>query len=147
MRKINYNREEIEQTIDRIVERTQRMDLMWDWPCGVAYYGIAEAYTATGKKLYIDFLKDRIDELINVGLPVWTVNTCAMGHSLLSLWQETGDRSIWKSFILRLIISGMRHLVLAIMCCSIPFHQIAISQNSVGQTRCLWLHFSCFVMG
>ena len=91
MRKINYNREEIEQTIDRIVERTQRMDLMWDWPCGVAYYGIAEAYTATGKKLYIDFLKDRIDELINVGLPVWTVNTCAMGHSLLSLWQETGD--------------------------------------------------------
>jgi len=91
MRKINYNREEIEQTIDRIVERTQRMDLMWDWPCGVAYYGIAEAYTATGKKLYIDFLKDRIDELINVGLPAWTVNTCAMGHSLLSIWQETGD--------------------------------------------------------
>ena len=91
MRKINYNREEIEQTIDRIVERTQRMDLMWDWPCGVAYYGIAEAYTATGKKLYIDFLKDRIDELINIGLPAWTVNTCAMGHSLLSIWQETGD--------------------------------------------------------
>ena len=30
MRKINYDREEIEQTIDRIVERTQRMDLMWD---------------------------------------------------------------------------------------------------------------------
>ena len=30
MRKINYNREEIEQTIDLIVERTQRMDLMWD---------------------------------------------------------------------------------------------------------------------
>ena len=139
MRKINYNREEIEQTIDRIVERTQRMDLMWDWPCGVAYYGIAEAYTATGKKLYIDFLKDRF--LYGQSIHAqWDTVCCRSGR-------KQGMRSIWKSFILRLIISGMRHLVLAIMCCSIPFHQITISQNSVGQTRCLWLHFSCFVMG
>lgn len=28
---------------DRIVDRTMKMDLTWDWPCGVAYYGISEA--------------------------------------------------------------------------------------------------------
>ena len=55
MEKLKYNRAEIEQTIDRIVERTQRMDMMWDWPCGVAYYGIAEAYKATGKKVIYRF--------------------------------------------------------------------------------------------
>ena len=31
-----------------------RMDLTWDWPGGVAYYGVCEAYLATGKKEYIE---------------------------------------------------------------------------------------------
>ena len=35
--------------MDRIVERTMRMDMTWDWPCGVAYYGVSEAYEKTGK--------------------------------------------------------------------------------------------------
>ena len=26
------------------------MDLTWDWPCGVAYYGISEAYENTGNE-------------------------------------------------------------------------------------------------
>ena len=45
-----YNKQEIEDAIDRIVKRTMRMDMTWDWPCGVAYYGICEAYRVTGKK-------------------------------------------------------------------------------------------------
>ncbi len=49
----------IEETMDRIVERTMRMDMTWDWPCGVAYYGIAEAYEATGKQQYLDRMKER----------------------------------------------------------------------------------------
>ena len=50
MGKLEFDRNCMEQTMDRIVERTMRMDMTWDWPCGVAYYGIAEAYEATGKQ-------------------------------------------------------------------------------------------------
>ena len=78
--------------MDRVVDRTMRMDLTWDWPCGVAYYGICEAYRVTGKQEYLDLLKARVDELIELGLPNWTVNTCAMGHTLLTLFAATGEQ-------------------------------------------------------
>ena len=81
--KLEYDRQEILDEIDRIVRRTMKMDLTWEWPCGVAYYGIADAYEKTGNEEYLTLLKDRVDELIDLGLPpVWTVNACAMGHCL-----------------------------------------------------------------
>ena len=91
MGKLSYDREHILEVMDRVVERTMRMDMTWDWPCGVAYYGIAAAYEATGKKEYLDALKERVDELMELGLPVFTVNTCAMGHVLLTLYEATGE--------------------------------------------------------
>ncbi|MEE0376610.1 MAG: glycoside hydrolase family 88 protein, partial [Lachnospiraceae bacterium] len=92
MLKLEYDKQELEQVIDKIVKKTMNMDLTWDWPCGVAYYGISDAYEKTGKKEYLDLLKDRIDELIDLGLPkVWTVNACAMGHCLITLYQATGE--------------------------------------------------------
>lgn len=92
MLKLEYDKKEIEEVIDKIVKKTMNMDLTWDWPCGVAYYGISDAYEKTGKKEYLDLLKDRIDELIDLGLPkVWTVNACAMGHCLITLYQATGE--------------------------------------------------------
>jgi len=93
--KIDYNREEILNKIDSVVRKTMEMDLTWDWPCGVAYYGISEAYLATGNKDYIDMLKNWIDEYIECGLPTWTVNTCAMGHCLITLYEATGDEKYW----------------------------------------------------
>lgn len=91
-----YDREQIEKTIDKIVERTMQMDLTWDWPCGVAYYGVGEAYEKTGNPKYLALLKDRVDELIELGLPgVWTVNACAMGHCLITLYQATGEQKYW----------------------------------------------------
>ena len=66
MLKLEYDKQELEQVIDKIVKKTMNMDLTWDWPCGVAYYGISDAYEKTGKKEYLDLLKDRIDELIDV---------------------------------------------------------------------------------
>ena len=86
-----YDKKEIESTIDAIVKRTMRMDLTWDWPGGVAYYGVCEAFKATGKEEYILALKERIDEYIELGVPSFTVNTCAMGHALLSLYEYSGD--------------------------------------------------------
>ncbi|MBQ9119586.1 MAG: glycoside hydrolase family 88 protein [Lachnospiraceae bacterium] len=90
---LDFDKKEIEQVIDKIVKKTMNMDLTWDWPCGVAYYGISEAYEKTKKEEYLTLLKDRVDELIDLGLPkVWTVNACAMGHCLLSLYNATGEQ-------------------------------------------------------
>lgn len=94
--KLEFNREQVKDAVDRIVDRTMRMDLTWDWPCGVAYYGICEAYEKTKEERYLSFLKERVDELIALGLPdVWTVNTCAMGHCLLTLYQVTQEEKYW----------------------------------------------------
>lgn len=96
MLKLEFDEKEIREVIDKIVKRTMKMDLTWDWPCGVAYYGIADAYEKTGNEEYLKLLKDRVDELIELGLPsVWTVNACAMGHCLITLYKATGEQRYW----------------------------------------------------
>ena len=95
MRNLIFNKTEIEDTLDLVVRKTINMDLTWDWPCGVAYYGISEAYEKTKKEEYLSLLKDKVDELISLGLPkVWTVNACAMGHCLITLYQATQEKNI-----------------------------------------------------
>ncbi len=89
---LTFDREQVKKTIDAIVERTMRMDMTWDWPCGVAYYGICQAYEATGEQRYLDLVRARVDEYLEIGLPTWTVNTCSMGHCCLSLYQHTGEK-------------------------------------------------------
>ena len=91
MANLIFDKVQIEATIDKIVDRTMRMDMTWDWPCGVAYYGICEAYEVTKNERYLQLVKDRVDEYIELGLPRWTVNTCSMGHCLITLYQHTGD--------------------------------------------------------
>gem|GEM_PF-5174032 len=44
MLQLTYDREEILRVIDKVVRKTMAMDLTWDWPCGVAYYGVTRAY-------------------------------------------------------------------------------------------------------
>lgn len=91
MGKIDFNKNKLTEQMDRIVKCTMEMDLTWDWPCGVAYYGIARAYESTGKEEYLNVMKERVDELIDLGLPSWTVNTCAMGHCLITIYQKTKE--------------------------------------------------------
>ena len=95
MLKLTFNKKELEDVVDKIVKRTMKMDMVWDWPCGVAYYGIFEAYEVTKNEEYISLLKDRIDEFIELGLPNWTVNTCSMGHCLITLYEVTNDEKYW----------------------------------------------------
>ena len=96
MLKLEFDKKQIEEVVDRVVRKTMNMDLTWDWPCGVAYYGIGEAFDKTGKEEYLKLLKDRVDELIELGLPpVWTVNACAMGHCLVTLYQATGEQKYY----------------------------------------------------
>lgn len=91
MLKVNYNKNEIIEEIDKIVKKTMTMDLTWDWPCGVAYYGVSRAFEVTGNKTYLEMLQKWTDEYMALGLPTWNVNTCAMGHTLMTLYEYTGD--------------------------------------------------------
>ena len=91
-----YDKDEVNTLITRIVDRTMKMDMTWEWPCGVAYYGISRAYEVTGNKDYLDLMQARIDEYIELGLPPYTVNTCAMGHCLITLYEATGDEKYWN---------------------------------------------------
>ena len=47
MATIQFDREEVLQAIDAVARQTMNMDMPWDWPCGVAYYGLCEAARAT----------------------------------------------------------------------------------------------------
>lgn len=89
--KLEQDTQELQIALDAVVRKTMEMDLTWDWPCGVAYYGVAQAFTLTQNKEYLALLKNRIDEHLALGMPAVTVNTCAMGHCLLTLWEATND--------------------------------------------------------
>ncbi len=91
MIRLSYDKPLVLQRIDSMVRKTMQMDLTWDWPCGVAYYGVAEAYRVTQNEEYLTLLQTRVDEHIALGLPGWTVNTCAMGHCLITLFEATSD--------------------------------------------------------
>lgn len=95
MIRLNADKALLAKHIDAVVRKTMAMDLTWDWPCGVAYYGICEAHAATGEEAYIQWVKERVDEYIALGLPCFTVNACAMGHCLLTLYEATGEEVYW----------------------------------------------------
>jgi unsaturated rhamnogalacturonyl hydrolase len=86
-----FDEQAVKTTIDRIVRRTFGMDFDWDWPAGVAFYGVSEAYEATGKQEYMELLKVWVDQQLEDGLPKLTVNAVSIGHSLLSLYKATGE--------------------------------------------------------
>lgn len=86
-----FDDQQIENVIDHVVDRTFRMDFSWDWPGGVAFYGVCEAYKATGKKEYLEQLKAWVDENMEEGLPKLSVNGVSIGHSLLTLYEVYED--------------------------------------------------------
>ena len=88
---LGFDEQEIRNAIDRVVKRTFNMDFNWDWPAGVAFYGVSEAYEATGNQAYMDQLKAWVDEQLEDGIPKLTVNAVSIGHSLLSLYKATGE--------------------------------------------------------
>ncbi|MFC5470947.1 glycoside hydrolase family 105 protein [Cohnella suwonensis] len=90
--KVQTSLTDLKQIVDNVVDYTFGMDLTWDWPGGVAYYGVSRAFEVTGEKAYLERMAAWCDEYIEVGLPGWTVNTCAMGHMLITLYEQTQDQ-------------------------------------------------------
>lgn len=88
----SINRAELESTIDLVVARTLAMDFRWDWPGGVAFYGVGQAWRATGKIEYMEKLAAWVDGYMELGLPPFMINAMAMGHCLLDLHDATGDK-------------------------------------------------------
>ncbi|UJF34999.1 glycoside hydrolase family 88/105 protein [Paenibacillus hexagrammi] len=88
---LQFDPQEIREVIDKVVRRTFRMDYNWDWPGGVAFYGVTEAYEATGNEEYLQMLKEWVDEKLEDGLPKLSVNGISIGHSLLTLYKATGE--------------------------------------------------------
>ncbi|PAD75799.1 glycoside hydrolase family 88/105 protein [Paenibacillus campinasensis] len=86
-----YDEDRIRQTIHQIVDRTFRMDFSWDWPGGVAFYGVCQAYEATGNMEYMEKLKAWVDDNMEDGLPKLSVNGVSIGHSLLTLYEVYED--------------------------------------------------------
>ena len=78
MANLIFDKAQIEATIDKIVDRTMRMDMTWDWPCGVAYYGICEAYEVTKNERYLQLVKDRVTSILS-----WA---CRAGRSTPARW-------------------------------------------------------------
>ncbi|OMF22924.1 glycoside hydrolase 105 family protein [Paenibacillus sp. FSL H8-0548] len=103
--KIETDQAHIGQVIHQVVDYTLRMDLTWDWSCGVAYYGVSRAFEVTGEKEYLERMAVWCDEYIEAGLPDWNVNTCAMGHMLITLYEQTKDQKY-----LDLILSKIDYL-------------------------------------
>lgn len=85
------NESELRDLIGLVVDRTMRLDFSWDWPGGVALYGVCRAWEATGEERYLAAAKAWVDEYLELGLPPFNVNVCAMGHCLLSLHEATGE--------------------------------------------------------
>jgi unsaturated rhamnogalacturonyl hydrolase len=88
---LQFDEQAVTEIIDKVVERTFNMDFPWDWPGGVAFYGVTEAYEVTGKTDYMERIKAWIDEELEDGLPPLTVNASSIGHLLLSLYTYTED--------------------------------------------------------
>ncbi|WP_151736972.1 glycoside hydrolase family 88/105 protein [Paenibacillus tengchongensis] len=104
--KLNLTGIDLENVIDRVVDYTLGMDMTWNWPCGVAYYGVSRVYEVTGEQRYLDRMAEWCGEYIEAGLPEqWTVNSCAMGHMLLTLYEQTKEQKY-----LDLILSKLDYL-------------------------------------
>ncbi|MGD8400738.1 MAG: glycoside hydrolase family 88 protein [Bacillota bacterium] len=62
----------------------------WEWPQGVALYGLYQYYRETGKQEYLDFSERWYEDWMARGLPSRNVNTAAPLLTLAHLYELTG---------------------------------------------------------
>ena len=91
MPSIQYDEPKLRATIDLVVKRTMKIDFSWDWPAGVAFYGVSRAWEVTKDQSYLDFLVKWTDAFMEAGIPKLTINAVSLGHMLITLYDATGD--------------------------------------------------------
>lgn len=143
MIKLQIDPQSLRATMGTVVEKTMQMDMTWDWPCGVAYYGVAQAYTLTKDAHILELLRSRIDEYIGLGLPAWTVNTCAMGHCLITLYEATEDVKYWDIALSKL--DYLRHHALRFGE-SVLQHTVSVNNDFPEQAWADTLFMAAFFM-
>ncbi len=89
---LNIDRNEVRGLVEAVATKTMTMDFDWNWPTGVAFYGLSRAYASLGKVEWIDYLRRWTDEYLDLGLPPFMVNSVSMGHTMLDLYRATGEK-------------------------------------------------------
>jgi unsaturated rhamnogalacturonyl hydrolase len=89
---LEIDRNEVRSLASAVAEKTLGMDFDWNWPTGVAFYGISRACASFGNASWMDRLRSWTDEYIDLGLPPFMVNSVSMGHTMLDLYRATGER-------------------------------------------------------
>ncbi|WP_414813228.1 glycoside hydrolase family 88 protein [Paenibacillus sp. Soil766] len=71
--KFDTTANDLRQIAGRVADYTFGMDLTWDWPGGVAFYGVSRLFEVTGERAYLERMAVWCDEYIDAGIPGWTV--------------------------------------------------------------------------
>lgn len=99
-------------------EGTRYMDL-WEWPQGVALFGLYLYYKETNDKKYYDMIIDYFEKHIKKGIPDKNVNTTCPMLTMAYIYEECGDERYlklckeWLEFIMndmpRTKMGGIQH--------------------------------------
>ena len=80
----------------------------WEWPTGVALYGIYKTYQQSGDGAILDYLRSWYDDMLSrPEKPHRNVNTVAPALALTCLYEETGEErylaeiEVWIDWVLR----------------------------------------------
>ncbi|WP_242985446.1 beta-galactosidase BglB [Vallitalea okinawensis] len=82
----------INRLISPVSDDNDHMDInLWEWPQGVAMYGLYKFYTYTGENKYLQYMINWYDEQIEKGLPIRNINTTAPLLTLAHIYEITGE--------------------------------------------------------
>lgn len=131
------NEKEMHGVIEKVIERmfdittiydtdcekgTKYME-RWEWPQGVALFGLYLYYKETGEKKYFDMIVDYFEKQIAKGLPTKNVNTMCPMLTMTYIYEETKNEKYlalcreWLDYVMndmpRTVEDGIQHITTA----------------------------------
>lgn len=123
----------IEKVIDQMFKITTIYDVecaqgtvymdRWEWPQGVALFGLYLYYQETGNRKYFDMIVDYYEKHFKIGLPQKNVNTMCPMLTMTYLYEETGEKRYldlckeWLEYVMndmpRTRENGLQHITTA----------------------------------
>jgi unsaturated rhamnogalacturonyl hydrolase len=125
-------KQQIEQLHEKVFHRmvkanrdnsNDHMDFeTWEWPVGMALYGLYKFYLLTGKEEYLRLMTDWYDRQIEAGLPPKNVNSVAPLLTLVHIYELNKNESYleickeWAAWIMegmpRTKEGGLQHITI-----------------------------------